>query len=291
MSAALLSRLGVAVLWLLHWLPLSLLAPLGRALGLAFYVVGRRRRLIALTNLRLCFPQLGEAQRRRLARAHCQALGRSVLERSLLWWSAQARIRRIVELRGREHMPKGRPTILLAPHFVGLDMGGARVAMEWDCVSIYSKQKDLVFDRLLHRGRSRFGSQLLLSRQEGMAKAVRALRRGRPFYYLPDMDYGARDALFVPFFGVPAATITALPRLARLADAVVVPCVTRLASPSGGYVVELGTPWVDFPSGDVQADTRRMNAFIEEQVRRMPEQYYWVHRRFKTRPPGVAPLY
>lgn len=281
----------MAVLWLLHWLPLPLLAPLGRTLGLAFYALGRRRRLIALTNLRLCFPHLDEAQRRRLARAHYQALGRSVLERPLLWWSSRARIRRIVELRGREHMPNGRAAILLAPHFVGLDMGGTRVAMVWDCVSIYSKQKDQVFDRLLYRGRNRFGNQLLLSRQEGMARAARALRRGRPFYYLPDMDYGARDAIFVPFFGVPAATITALPRLARLAGAAVVPCVTRLDSASGGYVVELGAPWVDFPSGDVEADTRRMNAFIEEQVRRMPEQYYWVHRRFKTRPPGEAPLY
>ncbi len=290
-EVAVLSRLAVALLWLLHWLPLALLAPLGRALGLAFYALGRRRRHVALTNLRLCFPELDDAQRRRIARAHYRALGRSFLERTLLWWGSPARIRRIVELRGADQVPPERPVIFLAPHFVGLDMGGTRVAMEWNCVSIYSKQKDPVFDRLLYRGRGRFGDQLLLSRQEGMGKAARALARGRPLYYLPDMDYGARDALFVPFFGVPAATITALPRLARLAGAVVVPCVTRIDSISGGYVVEIGAPWPDFPSADVAADTRRMNAFIEDQVRRMPEQYYWVHRRFKTQPPGTPSLY
>jgi KDO2-lipid IV(A) lauroyltransferase len=234
---------------------------------------------------------MDETARKRLARAHFAALGRSVVERGIAWWAGAERVRRIVRIEGLEHLKCGRPVILLTPHFLGLDIGATRLAQEIDAVSIYSRQKDPVVDRLLYHGRSRFGDQLLLSRQDSLGKSVRALRDGRPFYYLPDMDYGERDAIFVPFFGVPAATITALPRMARLARAVVVTCVTRMLPGGRGYVMELGAPWQDFPTDDVEADTRRMNAFIEERVRRMPEQYYWVHRRFKTRPPGQPKIY
>jgi KDO2-lipid IV(A) lauroyltransferase len=290
-----LSRLSVALVWLLHWLPLPLLAALGGAVGEVLYRVARPRRHIALVNLRLCFPELSEAARRRLARAHFRAAGRSVLERGLLWWASAARLERLIRLEGEDHLTnllaQGRPVILLAPHFVGLDMGGTRVAMRFDLVSIYARQKNRVFDRWLFHGRSRFGDQRLLSRQDGVRGTVKAMKAGRPFYYLPDMDYGRKDAIFVPFFGVPAATITGLARLARLAGAVVVPCVTRMLPGGQGYRVELGEAWPDFPSDDVVADTRRMNAWIESVVRTMPEQYYWVHRRFKTRPPGEARPY
>lgn len=285
------TRIGVAVFWLLHWLPLVLLAPLGQALGMVLYVFGRSRRHVVMTNLRLCFPELPMAERRRLARRHFRAVGRSLLERGLLWWGSRARLERIVRIDGMERVRQlqaaGTPVILLAPHFVGLDMGGTRVTMAFDIVSIYAKQKrNPVLDRWLYHGRSRFGDQLLLSRREGVRGTVRAMKAGRPFYYLPDMDHGAKDAIFVPFFGVPAATITGLSRLAKIAGAVVLPCVTRMLPGGGGYVVEIGEPWADFPTADVGADTARMNAWIESVVRTMPEQYYWVHRRFKTRPPG-----
>ena len=180
----------------------------------------------------------------------------------------------------------GRPVLLLAPHFIGLDAGGVGIAMRFDSVSIYAVQSNAVFDRLLLRGRRRFGDQLLLSRNESVRTSVRAMKAGRPLYYLPDMDFRSRDSIFVPFFGVQAATITGLSRLARLAGAAVVPCVTRILPGAEGYIVTVGEPWQDFPSEDVEADTRRMNAWIETAVRTMPEQYYWVHRRFKTRPPG-----
>ena len=285
-----LSRAVVALIWLLHWLPLPALARLGAVFGQVLYWCAPRRRHIALVNLRLCFPELDEAARRRLARAHFRAVGRSLLERGLLGWASRARLERIVRLEGAERvralLAQGRPVILLASHFVGLDMGGVRVAMEFDCVNIYSRQKSPVFDRWLYRARTRFGDQLLLSRKEGVRATVKAMRAGRPFYYLPDMDYGRRESIFVPFFGVPAATITGLSRLSRLAGAAVVPCITRMLPGAQGYVVELGEAWTDFPTEDAEADTRRMNAWLEEVVRTMPAQYYWVHRRFKTRPPG-----
>jgi len=290
------SHIGVAVFWLLHWLPLAVLARLGEALGLLLYVFARPRRHVVNTNLKLCFPELDASQRRQLARRHFRTVGRSLLERGLLWWGSRERLKRIVSIEGGDRVralqAAGTPIILLAPHFVGLDMGGTRVTMDFDVVSVYARQKkNPVLDRWLYHGRSRFGDQLLLARQDGVRSSVKAMKAGRPFYYLPDMDYGRRDAIFVPFFGVPAATITGLPRLARVAGAVVVPCVTRMLPGGAGYVVEIGEVWSDYPSADVEADTRRMNEWIESVVRTMPEQYYWVHRRFKTRPVGEPKVY
>ena len=199
----------------------------------------------------------------------------------------------LARIEGREHLDahRGKPVILLAPHFVGLDIGFARLSCEIDMASIYSRQKSAAMDAMLLRGRTRFGNQQLFSRQDGVRAAVNALRDARPFYYLPDLDYGPRDAIFVPFFGVPAATITGLSRIAQLAGAAIVPCVTRQLPGGAGYVVTLYPAWRDFPGGDLEADARRMNAFIEERVREMPGQYYWLHKRFKTRPEGEANPY
>lgn len=290
-----LSHGAIALFWLLHFLPLPVLARVGQGLGALLYRFGGRRRRIALTNLALCFPELDADAREALARAHFGVLGRSIVERSLLWWSSPRRLARLIRVVGAEKIAAlrdaGRPVILLAPHFVGLDAGGIGIAMRFDSLSMYSAQKNPVFDRLLLRGRKRFGDQLLLSRQDGARSSIKAMRSGRPFYYLPDMDFGRRDSVFVPFFGVDAATITGLSRLARAASAAVVPCVTRVLPDGQGYLVEVGEAWDDFPTADVEADSARMNACIEAAVRTMPEQYYWVHRRFKTRPEGQPGVY
>lgn len=285
------SYLAVALLWLLHWLPLPALRGTGWLLGRILYRLGRARRRIALTNLRLCFPELSEAERERLARRHFVAFAQAFLDRTLLWWAPRQRLEKLVRVSGREHLQSadGRPTILLAPHFVGLDAGGTMMTMLTPLVSVYSRQRNPVFNQVLLGGRLRFNTPVLLSRQDGMRKAVKALKDGYPFYYLPDMDFGARDALFIPFFGIAAATITGVSRLARLIDARVVPCVTRMVA--NGYELELQPAWNDYPGASVEADTRRMNRYIEEQIRRMPEQYFWLHKRFKTRPPGEAKVY
>ncbi|MDY0013612.1 MAG: lipid A biosynthesis acyltransferase [Rhodocyclaceae bacterium] len=288
-------RLLVALLWLLHWLPLAVLARIGQGLGLVLYFLARRRKRIVATNLALCFPQWSEVERRRLARRHFMGLGRSLLERGLLWWAPRGRLERLIRLKGAEGvralLAAGRPVILMAPHFLGLDMGGARVTMAFDIVSIYARQRNRVVDRWLYRGRSRFGDQLLVPRSESPRPTVKAMKAGRPFYYLPDMDQRGKNSVFAPFFGVPAATITGLSRFARMADAVVLPCVTRMLPGGQGYQVEIGEPWADFPTEDVEADVARMNREIESLVLTMPEQYYWVHRRFKTRPKGEPKRY
>lgn len=280
--------LGIALLWLLwRLLPTVALARLGETLGGLLYPLAAERRRIGGINLRLCFPELSEAERAGLLQAHFRALGRASLLETVSWWGDRAEVDRLVRFDGLEHLRPhlGKPLILLAPHFLGLNIGGVRVSAEFaPCVSIYARIKNPHFDRLMLRSRTRFGSSELYSRQDGIKPVIRAIRRGLPFYYLPDMDYGRRDAVFVPFFGVPAATITGLARLARATGAVVVPCITRWQD--GGYVTRFYPAWEGYPTEDVTADTRRMNAFIEERVREMPEQYFWLHKRFKTEPEG-----
>lgn len=288
-----LTRVALGLLWLLRLLPLPMLAPLGRGLGLLYYLLGRERRNVALTNLGLCFPHWSESERQRVARAHFQALGRAVLEEGILWWSSTDRIRRLVRVEGIEHLEaaRARPLIALAPHFIGLDMGGTRLATEWSGCTIYRRQSNPLMDRMLLRARTRFVPQRLFSRREGIRPLVRAMREGLPFHYSPDQDFGPRDSIFVPFFGVPTATITGVSRIARLARAAVVPAVTRQLPGAGGYVVTFYPAWSDFPTDDEERDTRRVNEFIEQRVLEMPEQYLWVHKRFKTRPPGAASVY
>jgi KDO2-lipid IV(A) lauroyltransferase len=282
-------------MWLLHWLPLPVLATVGRGFGWLLYVLVGERRHVTLTNLGLCFPQLSPAQKSALARRHFAAFGRSIVELGVWWWASPERIRRLVRLEGGEQLAayRDKPVILLVPHFVGIDAGWIRLALEQGLVAIYTHQKNRVFEAAMNGGRLRFGNCELASRQEGTRKALKAMKGGRYFHYSPDMDYGPKESIFVPFFGVPTATITGLARLAKLTGATVIPLVTRMESRGWQtrYVARVGAPLTDFPGSDESADARRMNAFIEAEVLQSPEQYYWLHKRFKTRPPGEKGLY
>ena len=281
------SHLGVLVLWLTHFLPLRWIAAIGSGLGWLLYQFGRGH--VTRVNLGLCFPEMSARDKHALGLRHFRMLGRNAVELAIMVWGSERQLLELIRIEGIEHLHAaasgGRPVIVLAPHFIGLNMGGVRVAHEYPgTASIYSKQKNPVLDRIFLKARTRFGDPHLVSRQEGLRSVIRAIRSGKPFYFLPDMDFGIRDAIFSPFFGVATATITALPRLAKLTGAKVVPVVTR--QEGEGYVARFYPAWDDYPIGDVQDDVRRMNAFIEERVREMPEQYFWAHKRFKTRPPG-----
>jgi len=287
------SRIGIFVLWLLHFLPLPVLAPIGQGMGmLAYALIGKRRR-IARTNLRLCFPELSAAEREQLLRRHFRAFGRALLESSIAWWSSPERLRRVVRLEGTEHVDavKAQAAIAFVPHFVGIELEGMRMSLDYQGAAVYVKQKDPYVDTFLKRRRERFPGSRMILRQEGVKAIVSAFRSGRALQLSPDMDLGARDSIFVPFFGVQAATVPALPRIARLAGARIVPLVIRQLPWGRGYVASFYPPWENFPTGNVMEDTRRMNAFLEERIREMPEQYLWTHRRFKTRPPGETPVY
>ena len=284
------SELGALVLWLLHFLPLPWLSAIGAGIGSVLYRFGRGR--VTQVNLALCFPEMPEQERRALGLRHFQMLGRNAVELSKMVWGSDKDLLDMIEVEGVEHLnaARGRPIIVLAPHFIGLNMGGIRLSKEFPgTASVYSRQKNPVLDRVFLKARMRFGDPHLVSRQEGLRSIVRVIKSGKPFYFLPDMDFGARDSIFSTFFGVKTATITTLPRLAQLTGAAVVPAITRQVGK--GYVVRFYPAWKDYPSGDLDADVRRMNAFIEDRVREMPEQYFWAHKRFKTRPPGEPSPY
>jgi KDO2-lipid IV(A) lauroyltransferase len=286
-------RLLLALLWLLHWLPLALLGRLGEGIGSLLFLIMAPRRHITLVNLRLCMPALSEPERRRLARTHFQAYARSLLERGVLWWASEARLRRLITVEPEVPLAlfSQGPLILLCPHFVCLDVAGVAIAMEASACSVYTQQQDAVFDAALRRGRERFHPVRIFSRAAGIKPVIRAMRAGLPFFMLPDMDFGIKDAAFVPFFGIPAATLTATARIAAATNATVVPVIATYLPNYRGWQVRFYPPWTDYPGADVIAATRRMNAFIEAAIAEAPAQYLWTHKRFKTRPPGAPELY
>jgi KDO2-lipid IV(A) lauroyltransferase len=253
-------------------------------------VMARRR--IATANVRACFPDLPAAERRALIRRLFRRVARGALDYGILWTGSREEVHRFVRAEGMEHLQQAvhTPLILLAPHFVGLDAGGMRIATEHRVVSIYARQSNPVWDYWLGRGRARFNEPVLIARRGfDLRNALRAMRSGLPFYYLPDMDNGDNNSIFVPFFGVEAATLPMVSRLARSLGARVIMAVTEQTA--DGYVLHIEPPWADFPGASVAADTLRMNQEIERWVRRMPDQYLWTHRRFKTRPPGAGAFY
>ncbi len=289
------TRLLLAFLWAFHWLPLGAQAAIGSSFGrLGWHVVASRRR-VALRNLELCFPELSVQARERLAREHFRWLARSLLERGVLWYASPARLRRLIRVEGDVTLAERseRPVMWLAPHFMALDVAGASVLLfqKRKGISIYQRQSNPVMDRALRRGRLRLGNAEIFSRDEAGKALLRAIRRGDAFFNLPDMDFGTRDAAFVPFFGVPTVTLLAPSRLAKAMNMVVQPVVAEILPCGRGYVVRYEAPWADFPSDDPVADSARMNRWIETEIRRNPAQYLWVHRRFKTRPPGEPSLY
>jgi KDO2-lipid IV(A) lauroyltransferase len=284
-------RLAVGVVWLLSWLPFRALAGLGWALGHVVASVPSSRRRIARINLRLCFPNWPESERRALVRRNFVCMIQMLLEYGWCWFASPGRLRRLMPIEGLEHLRAldGRPVILMMPHFTGLDLAGLRISMETPVVSIYSRQKDAWLDAFFRSRRLRLGTGIIFSRQQGTRPTLRALKDGYRLYYLPDQDFGARDSVFVPFFGVNAATITGLSRMAAATKAVVLPCYPR--RDAGRYTLVIEPPLDAFPSADPMADAARMNAVIERQIRSIPAQYFWMHKRFKSRPDGERDFY
>lgn len=286
-----LAGLGLAILRAISRLPIAVIRDLSWPVAWMIWLLAAGRRRVTLTNLGLCFPHWTPAERRRVAIAHFHAFVVTFFERFIFWYGPPERLRSICTIGGLERVQAlaGKPVIVLAPHFVGLDAGGTRFQMEMRVDSMYAQQKSATLTRAMTEGRSRFHDSKMVLRNDGVRGAVRSIRAGNPFYFLPDMDLGARDAVFVPFFGIPAATVTSMARLAALTRAVVVPCITTFTR--HGYHVQFYEPWTDYPGDDLVAATRRMNAFIEQRVLEAPEQYLWSHKRFKTRPESERSFY
>jgi len=286
--------LGMGLLRALLLLPQAVRMAIGHRLGDLFYLLSTRARYAATRNIELAFPELNEWMRQDLVRRHFRAFGAATMGVSLIWWASAKRLRSLVRFRNRDvydrALADGRRIILLAPHFLGLEVAGIFLAHERRIISMYKQPRNDLVDWLMRRSRLRFGGALF-ERDSHLKGLIRLIRSGYPFYYLPDQNPGEASHVFAPFFSVPTATLTALSRIARLTEAVVIPCFTRLLPNGDGYEIIFHPPLADFPSGDELADATAMNAAIEAGVREMPEQYMWTYRRFKQRPPGEAPLY
>jgi KDO2-lipid IV(A) lauroyltransferase len=286
------SRAGIQFMRLLARLPLPFVRALGRGLGIFLYWVVLPRRHVVRANLRTCFPQWSEAERKRVTREVFIHVAQAWLDRGWLWHGDPDVTRRRIVLTGAvRELAGNEPTLVFAPHFVGMDAGWTAITQQVArrFVGIYTKQSNPVLDAWILRGRHRFGQSRPFGREQGVRGLVSALRDGEVMYLLPDMNFGPEESIFVPFYGVPAATVPSLSRFARLGRAKVVPVVTRLTRT--GYEVRVLEAWAGFPTDDITADTARMNERLQEWIDAMPEQYYWVHKRFKTRPPGAPSIY
>ena len=273
---------------------------LGQGLTFLATRLAKRRMHIARTNLRLCFPDWTAEQIDEVAQQQMRLFVQSAVDRSRFWFGPLSvftnNITQIDRTYYDEALAKNMPIIVLAPHFVGLDVGGVCLNAEREMVTMYQKQSNPVFDRLILEGRGRSGMAHLYSRDDGVRHLVKLLKKNYPLYYLPDMDFGRKDSIFSEFFGQTAATLTALPKLASLTQALIVPCVTRidkdaLAHGQTRYTMQFYPAWQGYPQGSEEQAVRQMNQFIEERIMEDPAQYLWMHKRFKTRPEGVASVY
>ena len=292
LASQLFTRAGITTMQVMAALPLPVIRAMGLLLGWLLYALVVRRRRVVRTNLLLCFQELPEQQIRRLTRETFVYFAQAWLDRSWLWHAPRERVLERLRLSGAvDELTGNGSVVIFLPHFVGLDAAWAAVALRAPRASttIYTNQSNKLVDRWILRGRQRFGNLRLFGRSDGVKPIIGALRDGQPLYLLPDMDFGPDESVFVPFYGVPTATVPSLSRFARLGRAKVVPLLPRLTQ--GGYDVEVLPSWPDFPSDDPVADTAFMNAQLQTYIATMPAQYFWVHKRFKTRPGGEASVY
>jgi KDO2-lipid IV(A) lauroyltransferase len=279
-------------MWVLSRLPLSWLRLLGVALGWALWLLASKRRKVVLTNLSLCFPSLTIDERLQRGRAHMVLFAQAWLDRAWLWHGRPVLVASRLHMVGEvQALQQGKGAVIFAPHFVGLDAGWTALCllMQRRFTTLYTPQRSAAIDEWVLQGRQRFGQVRLFRREDGFKAIVSTLRQGDLLYLLPDMNFRLEESIFVPFYGVAAATVTTLPRLARLGQVPVVPVTTRLTPQ--GYEVRVHKAWTDYPGEDADADTALMNQRLQVWIDEMPEQYYWVHKRFKSRPNDEASLY
>lgn len=282
-------------LWrLVSFLPYRLLLVIGKIIGLFLYSLPTHRKHIAATNLRVCYPELDLKAQNALLKANFLSMGIALMEVGMAWWWSKKRLAPLLSIEGIEHLdrPADKSILLLGMHFTTLEIAAAALNSVIELDGMYKAHKNPVYEFVQLKGRlnqSVKGCRLL--ERNNMRSTMKSLTSGRILWYLPDQDYGLRQALYAPFFGIPAATVYATARFAAKTDAAVVPVTfTRLAG-ARGYKITLQPALKDFPTGDDLADTTRINVIIEAQIRQQPEQYLWVHRRFKNQPNAEQDIY
>lgn len=282
--------LGLGLLWLIARLPYRVLLVLGRLVGRGMYVFMRDRRHVAEVNLQLCFPQWSQAHRQQVLRDNFESNGIALFEMAMAWWWPPRRLARLAHVEGLEHLRNaaaaGQGVVLVSLHFTTLELGAALLGQQVTIDGMYREHRNPVFDLVQRRGRERHNPDARAIEREDVRAMFKSLRSGRAIWYAPDQDYGRKASVFVPFFGVPAATVTATSSFARLGKALVVPFTQTRLPDARGYQLTVHPPLADFPCGDETSDALRINQWAEQAIAQQPEQYMWVHRRFKTRPEG-----
>jgi KDO2-lipid IV(A) lauroyltransferase len=288
------AKLAIGLLKLFARLPYGVIARIGDGLGWLLYQIPSQRKRIVHINLKLCFPEWSDERREDVAQKHFRHAIRSYVERSVQWFAPAEKLEKLIELDSAIDLtdPNLPPTLLLGFHFVGIEAGSIflNYSLKRQCGSLYQPMSNPELEEVAKSARARFGADMA-SRADSARIVLRWLRDRKPVMLGADMDYGMRNSTFVPFFGVPTCTLTAVGRLAKVGHAQVVPFIGEVLPHYKGYRLKVFKPWDNYPTGDDDADARRMNAFLEEQIPLMPEQYYWVHKRFKTRPPGEPSVY
>lgn len=287
--------LVLGVFWLIVQLPYPVLLQLGKLLGKLMYCFAKQRRHVAKRNLELCFPDWTEQERRRVLKENFESSGIAFFEMGMSWWWSKKRLSKLLTIDGLEHLEaaqkRGQGVILMAIHFTTLEIGAALLGQLHTIDGMYRAHKNPVFDYVQRRGRERHNDDSIAIEREDIRSMLRQLRDGRAIWYAPDQDYGIKQSIFVPLFGVPAATVTATSKFAKLGRAVVVPMQQTRLPHGRGYLIQIEPSLADFPTDSEEADCLRINQWIERAILAQPEQYLWAHRRFKTRPEGEAKLY
>lgn len=285
--------LGLGLLYLCSKLPYRWQLAVGRLLGKLGYLLMHSRRHIATVNLRLCFPELSDKQRTILLKKNFASLGMGIMEVAMAWWLPEKKLQPLGHIEGAENLTnalqQGKGVILLSAHFTTLEIAARIVGARFTIRTLYRKQKNRLFNSFMERGRARNVDGIIP--RNDLRTTLKSLQENIPVYYAADQDYGRKHSLFVPFFGVNAATISATPRLAKISGAPIVPVFHYRLDDDSGYRISFQPALTHFPTEDTAKDLQRINQIIEDAIRAKPEQYLWIHRRFKTRPAGEARPY
>lgn len=292
----LLNYFALGFLFLISKLPLCISNAFGESLGWLAFQLPIERKKVVLINLQLCFPHLSESERYAIAKRHFLLLGKSITERGKLWLGSEKDVSSFVQVESDIDVTDGKPRVYIGMHMVGIEAGliGLSIYLKdhhvHSPVTLYITMKNRFFNERIKNWRERFGAKMLL-RLQSTRELLREVRQGTFVLMSPDMDLGIQDSVFVPFFGVPTCTVTSISRMAKLGHAQVCPVVTTLNPDGKTYTCRIGKAFENFPTDDIVCDTTRMNQFFEEQIKQDPAQYYWVHKRFKNRPDGIAKVY
>lgn len=287
------SWLGLGGMRILAVLPYRLQLIIGKVIGEIFFHIAQYRREVAQTNIRLCFPELSAVKQKQLVRDHFHSLGISIAETAMCWWGGEQKLRKLVKVSGFENIDKalqqGKGAIILGAHYTTVEISGRLITLDHKFAVTYQKLRNPLFDQMTLNRRNNMFDQVF-SRSE-IRPTFRYIKNNNLMWIASDQDAGIDNSVFVPFFGHIAATQTVPSRMAKVTKAPIIPYISRRLDKARGYEIIFFPPLDNFPGESLEADAIRTNQLLEQQIRKAPEQYLWVHRRFKTRPEGEAKLY